>query len=282
MPSKSYGGYSTSVRASAASAARVLRALWPLVFLVPLSSWAERGCAYAGVDPLYHSVLWVHERLGWFVAFLAVLAVVTVGTQIAVARARLGRLLALAEIAPPRLERAFARASAELGVPIPRVAYLDVPARVATTVVGPVVLLSRGFIDVLDDDELELVARHELLHASRGDATAGVVWHLTFSALLVPGFEPLERRLHARRERRTNALAAKGREDRYVALLSRVAQGADLCADARLGLEAAAPRPEDRWLAWVAPLAVLALTIALPLSHMAFRHDLPFLVTHHC
>lgn len=249
---------------------------------MPLSWWADRGCAYAGVDPLYHATVWVHERLGWFVAALALTAALVVAAKIAVARVRMGRLLALAEPGPRRLDAAFARASAETGIALPRVAYLDVSAPIATVVFGPVVLLSRGFVDAVDDEELELVARHELVHAHRRDPAAGVLWHLAFAALLIPGFAPLERRLHARRERRANAAAAERREERYVALLSRFARGADLCAQARLGLEAAARRPEDAWLAWIAPLAVAALVVALPLSHLAFRHDLPYLLSHHC
>lgn len=261
---------------------RVLRAFWPVVFLVPLSWWADRGCAYAGVDPLYHATIWVHERLGWFVGALALVALLVVVTKIGLARIRFGRLLALAETPPARLDAAFARASDDLAVPLPRIAYLDVSARIATTVFGPVVLLSRGLIDAVDDEELELIARHELAHANRGDAAAGVLWHLAFSALLIPGFEPLERRLHTRRERVANAVAADGREADYVALLSRFARGGDLCSETGLGLEAAAPRPEDAWLAWIAPLAVLALVVALPLSHLAFRQDLPYLLAHHC
>src|SRR5665213_3519318 len=128
----------------------------------------------------------------------------------------------------------------------------------------------------------ELVVRHEFAHVRRGDAAAGVLWHLVFAALLIPGFEALERRFHARRERLANLTAAEGKEQSYLSLMSRIAPGADLCVGARLGLEAAARRPEDRWLVWVAPVAVVCLAIALPLSHLEFRHDLPYLLSHHC
>lgn len=261
---------------------RLIRALWPIVFLIPLSWWADRGCGLAGVDPLYHATVWMHERLGAFVAALAFASVALVIGKIVIARVRFSRLLNLAEIAPERVQRALAAAGAELRVCAPRVAYLDVNLPIATTVFGPVILLSRGFANALDDDELLLVAKHELVHASRHHASMGVLWHLAFAALLVPGFEPLERRLHAAREREANATAAQAREEKYLQLIGRLTHGASLCADAGLGLEAAARRPEDRWLAWAAPLVIILLAIALPLSHREFVHDRPYLLSHHC
>ena len=261
---------------------RFVRALWPIVFLVPLSWWADRGCRLAGVDPLYHTTLWIHERLGWFVVALAVVSAAVVVGKIVAARLRFARLKLLAEPLPARLEHAIERASAELGIAVPTVLYLDVGAPIATTVFRRTILLSRGFTEPLDDADLELVARHEIAHVQRHDATAGVLWHLAFAALLIPGFEPLERRLHAGRERAANVTAANGRQERYLSLVSRMARGADVCAGARLGLEAATRRPEDRWLMWFAPLTVVALAVALPLSHAAFRHDLPYLLSHHC
>jgi Zn-dependent protease with chaperone function len=261
---------------------RFIRALWPIVFLVPLSWWADRGCEFAGVDPLYHATLWIHERLGWFVGAIAVLSAAVVLTKIVVARLRFARLRAVAEPLPARVRAAIERSSAALAVAVPPVLYVDLAAPIATTVFGRTIVLSRGFIDPLDDPDLELVMRHELAHVRKNDAVAGVLWHLAFAALLIPGFEPLERRLHARRERAANVTAAEGRVERYVSLVARIARGTDVCAGARLGLEAAVRRPEDRWLVWVAPVAVTCLAIALPLSHAAFRHDLPYLLAHHC
>jgi BlaR1 peptidase M56 len=261
---------------------RFIRALWPIVFLVPLSWWADRGCGFAVVDPLYHTTLWVHERLGWFVGALAVLSAGVVVTKIAVARLRFDRLRAVGEPLPARVHDALERVSAALEVRVPHALYVDLSVPIATTVFGRTIVLSRGFIAPLDDADLELVIRHEVAHVRHGDATAGVLWHLAFAALLIPGFEPLERRLHAQRERAANLTAAHGREERYLTLVARISRGTDVCADARLGLEAAARRPGDRWLVWLAPLAVACLAIALPLSHAAFRHDLPYLVSHHC
>jgi len=261
---------------------RFIRALWPVIFLVPLSWWAQRGCELAGVDPLYHATLWIHERLGWFVGALAVLSAGVVFTKVVVARLRFARLRNVAEPVPARVQDALERASAALGVVPPTILYVDLTAPIATTVFGRTVILSRGFIEPLDDADLELVIRHEVAHVRRDDATAGVLWHLGFAALLIPGFEPLERRLHARRERAANLTAAMGSEERYLSLVSGIARGANRCADARLGLEAAARRPEDRWLVWVAPVAVVCLVVALPLSHAAFRHELPYLLSHYC
>jgi Zn-dependent protease with chaperone function len=253
-----------------------------VLFLVPLAWWADRGCAYVGVDPLYHATIWMHERLGVFVIVLAAMSVLSVLIKIVLARRRLAQLLRLAEPLPPRIRHAFETAAAEMNVPLPRLAYLDVLEHVATTVIGPVVLLSRGLADRLDDNELELVARHELVHVDRRDAGAGVLWHLAFVALLLPGFEPLERRLHATRERRANMLAADGREDAYLAVLTRLARGAALCEGGDIGLGARAQRRGDRWLVWIAPALIVTLAVALPLSHAEFMHDLPFLLKHHC
>ena len=261
---------------------RFARALWPIIFLVPLSWWADRGCSIVGVDPLYHSVIWIHERLGWFIALLAVISAMVVATKIIVARVRLRRLLALCETPPPRVVEAFNRASLELGIRLPTVAYVNLPTPLATTVFGPIVLISRGFIDGLSSRDLRLVARHEIAHAGHHHARSGVLWHLAFAALLIPGFESLERRFHADREQQANLLAAHGDEKAYLELMRDMALGATLCSDAGLGLESAARRPEDAWLMWVTPAIVIVLAVALPLSHLAFRHDLAFLTSHHC
>jgi Zn-dependent protease with chaperone function len=280
--SKSCVVRSVRILARSGNGVRFVRALWPAIFLIPLSWWADRGCRLAGVDPLYHGTMWIHERLGWFIALLALVSASVVAVKIIVARVRFGRLLSLAEPLPPRLSATLEKASADLGIAIPRIVYLDVAAPIATTVFGSVVLLSRGFTAPLDDNELELVVRHEFVHAGRGDATAGVLWHLAFAALLIPGFEPLERRLHAARERYANVRAAEGSEARYLALFGRVAHGASLCAGVRLGMEARDFRGDERWLVWLGPFAVAVLAVALTLSHLAFRHDLPYLITHHC
>ncbi|MBV9409401.1 MAG: hypothetical protein JO164_11305 [Candidatus Eremiobacteraeota bacterium] len=262
--------------------ARYARALWPVLFLVPLTWWADRGCSIVGIDPLYHATVWLHERLGWFLAVLAAVSAGVVATKIAVARRRFVALRALAEPLPARVMRAVARASSDLRVRAPNVLYLGVSTPIASAVVGRTVLLSRGFVDVLGDDDLELVVRHEFAHVRRHDVLAGVIWHLAFAALLVPGFEPLERHLHRRRERAANVIAAEGREELYLTLLGALAAGGNLCADARLGLEATPRAPADRWTIWYAPLAVVLLAVAFPLSHAAFRHDLTYLLTHHC
>lgn len=261
---------------------RFVRVLWPILFLIPLSWWAKRGCSIAGVDSLYHATLWVHERLGLFVAALALLSAGVVVAKIVVARLRFARLRHVAEPLPAHVEASLRRAATDLDIAVPSVLYLDLAEPIATTVFGRTVLLSRGFVAALDNEELELVIRHEIAHVRNGDAKAGILWHLLFAALLVPGFEPLERRLYARRERSANLSAARGREERYFSLVARISRGADVCADAGLGLEAAARRPKDRWLVWIAPLVVICLAVALPLSHALFRHDLPYLLSHHC
>lgn len=223
----------------------------------------------------------MHERLGWFVAALAAVSASLVAAKIIIARSRLRRLLDVSQPLPKPLQDAFANASVDLGVPIPAVAYLDLGVPIASTIFGPMVLLSRGFVELLDQEELELVARHELIHAGHRDDRAGVWWHLAFMALLIPGFAGLESRLQERREHRTNVLAAADRESAYLALMSRLTGSGHLCIDATLGLEAHVPagRPLTDWLA---PAMVFLLAVALFLSHRSFEHNLPYLETHHC
>jgi Zn-dependent protease with chaperone function len=223
----------------------------------------------------------VHERLGWFVAALAAVSATLVGAKIAIARSRLRRLLHVSQPLPTSLQDAFAKASASLGIPIPTVAYLNLGTPIASTIFGPMVLLSRGFIELLSQEELELVARHELIHAGRRDDRAGIWWHLAFMALLIPGFAGLENRLQGHREHRTNVLAAAGRESVYLSLMSRLTGTGHLCIDATLGLEA--EKPTGRSLTdWLAPAVVILLAVALIVSHSSFEHNLPYLETHHC
>ncbi len=261
---------------------RFFRAAWLLLFVIPLSWWAKSGCTFIGVDPLYHTTMWVHERLGWFLIALAITSATLVITKMVIARRRFERLRAVTEPMPTRLRLALTRAAADFRIPVPRMMYVDLAAPIATTVVGRTLVVSRGFLAPLTDAEVDLVMRHEVAHVRYGHAGAGVLWHLAFAALLIPGFEPLERRLHAFRERCANVAAAKGNEDAYLALIARLARGAAMCAGAPLDLEAARRRPGDRWQVWIAPLAVIALAVALPVSHAAFRHDLPYLLSHHC
>jgi uncharacterized iron-regulated membrane protein len=89
--------------------------------------------------------MWVHERLGWFVATLGAISASLVAAKIIIARSRLGRLLDVSEPLSEPLQNAFANAAAALGVPMPAVAYLDLGMPVACTIFGPMVLLSRGF-----------------------------------------------------------------------------------------------------------------------------------------
>jgi Zn-dependent protease with chaperone function len=272
--------FSAAVRARGADGARLARVLWPVALLVPLSWWADRGCNLAGVDPLYHAVMWVHERLGWCLAVLAIGSASVVAVQIIVARQHFLALVRLAEPMPRRLEGIVDRVAREFGVDGPQVVYLDIDAEVATTVFGSTILLSRGFVERLaDDDETELVVRHELAHVARRDGTLGVLWHLAFAALLIPGFGRLEAALHAGRERRANLVAAEGRVERYLALVERLAGGPTICVSASLDL---GPVRMGRAPAWLAPVVVLALGIALIVSHITFERDLGFLTMHHC
>jgi len=262
---------------------RVARWTWPLVFLVPLTLVAGRGCRVPGVDPAYHSVMWMHENLPVLYVAAAALAAVAVTVRIARARSRAVTLFALASPLPGALKEAFAAEGARLDVPAPELAYLDVSAPLCFALIGrrPSIVVSRGFVEDLDADELAMVARHELLHIRHHDPLRGFAWHLAFAALLLPAFTGLERWLTSRRELRTNleAADADADPDRYARLLvSRARERRSLC------IEAVGPPERNRGLpsALAAPAMVLVVLASLALSHAWFLEHLSDLSARHC
>jgi len=260
---------------------RFARWAWPGLFFIPLTPVAGRGCQFAGVDPAYHSMLWMHENLAMLYFAAALIAAVAVGLRVARARARAGALFSLATPAPEILESAFVAEAARLSLDLPRIAYLDVAAPLCFVLVGPrpAVVVSRGFADDLDADEARMVARHELLHVTHRDPARAFAWHLVFAALLVPAFSDLERWFAARRELRTNLAAADGDPDRYAALLvSRAREQRSLC----IGGLGAPERRGSRRLAFAQPVIALLVFAGLALSHASFLDHLAFLSTHHC
>ena len=90
------------------------------------------------------------------------------------------RVLEEADSLPERftdVQEAATRLARQVDLPKPEVYYLDVDDDIAyavgSGVIGtesrPTVLVSRGLLDVLDDDELDAVLAHELAHVSNGD-----------------------------------------------------------------------------------------------------------------
>ncbi len=262
---------------------RVARWAWPLVFLVPLTLVAGRGCRFPGVDPAYHSMLWTHEHLPVLYVAAAGVAALAVTIRVVRARARAATLFSLATPLPPALADAFAVESARLLMPVPTLAYLDVAAPLCFALLGgrSSVVVSRGFVEDLDSDELAMVARHELLHIKHRDPLRGFMWHLAFAALLLPAFSALERWLTSRRELRTNLEAADADADldRYAQLLvSRARERRSLCIEA-LG---APERNRGLLSALAAPAMVVIVLASLALSHAWFLEHLSYLSAHHC
>ncbi len=260
---------------------RVARWAWPLIFLVPLTLVADRGCNVPGVDPTYHLVLWLHENLPMLYLVAALIAALAVTLRIVRARSRAATLFALGSELPVPVQSAFAAEARRLAISIPKLVYLDVTAPLCFALVGfrPTVVLSRGFVTDLAPDEVGMVARHELLHVKHRDPLRALAWHLAFAALLMPAFTALERSLGLRRELRTNLEAAAENPERYAALLvSRARERRGLCIEA-FGAPACENAP---WLTLGPPALVVALLVALAASHAWFMDHLAFLSNHHC
>lgn len=260
---------------------RFARWAWPSLLFIPLTPAAGRGCQFVGVDSAYHSMLWIHENLAVLYVAAAVIAAVAVALRVARARARAGVLFSLATSVPERIESAFVAEAGRLSVNLPRIAYLDVAVPLCFVLVGtqPAVVLSRGFIEDLEADEVRMVARHELLHVRHRDPERAFVWHLVFAALLVPGFSDLERWFATRRELRTNLAAAESEPHRYGTLLASRARGQrSLC----IGGFGASERRWPRLPVFARPAIGLLMFAGLALSHASFLDHLAFLSAHHC
>jgi Zn-dependent protease with chaperone function len=259
----------------------VARWVWPLIFFIPLTLVANRGCEFPGVDGAYHTALWLHENLPTLILLAGLLSAGAVVVQVARVRARAATLFSLESPMPSAVASAFAIEASRLNMRVPRVAYLDVTPPLCFALVGlrPAIVLSRGFIHDLDDPELAMIVRHELLHVRHGDPIRGFAWHIAFAALLLPAFAGLEQWLASRRELRTNLKAAEADPTTYAELLrSRARNQRDVCVEAFAAVE----RPRSLRAALAQPLVVLAVLAALAYSHEWFLQHLKFLTSHHC
>ena len=263
---------------------RSLNVLWAFVFIVP--TWLALGhsCRSNPIDAFVHVTMFLHARLPEIVtlAILASLAAVTM--RLVRADASLATLHALAAPLPHSLATALAREAARLEIAVPAVTYLDVAMPLCYTVVpGPAILISRGFLSELDDDALALVFRHELIHVRRRDPLRGLLWHLAFSALLIPGFGGLERWLYDRRERRTAALAGGAVDARFAQLGIRV-RDTERRLEGSLGRAyAGALRPERvKRYVFLRPALAASVFAALLASHHFFITAMPMVDRHHC
>ncbi|GAC1306343.1 MAG: hypothetical protein NVSMB19_18410 [Vulcanimicrobiaceae bacterium] len=263
---------------------RALRLLWPLLFIVPLWLAVGKRCWSRPMHAVVDGTLLLHQYLPFILVGAGTAAVIVVCWKIARVRASLGLLKTLGGSMPDALRCAVAAEAAAAGMPEPALTFLDVEMPICYTVMpGPAILISRGFIAGLVPAELALVIRHELVHVRHRDPLRGLLWHLAFSALLVPGFGGLERWLYDRRERRTNALAGAPGDARFDALARRV-RHAELGVERSLGnAYAGALRrgPAPRFV-FLRPALATGVFSALLASHYVFMSALPALERHHC
>jgi Zn-dependent protease with chaperone function len=265
---------------------RALRTFWPLAFIAPLWLLLDRFCWSMPDHVVLHTTMLLHENLPAIVALAATVSILVIAVKLARVNSSLRTLRAIAGPLPEVLRRTVVNQATALSMREPPVIYLDVATPICYTVLpGPAILISRGFIEELSGDDLELVVRHELVHVRRHDPLRGLLWHLLFSALLIPGFGDLERWLYDRRERRANQLAGSLDRDRYAVLEARV-RYAEHAFERSLGhayAGALTPQHKKR-TSFVFVRPVLAATVfgALFVSHAVFMHSLPFLQTHHC
>ena len=260
---------------------RAARWGWPIIFFVPLTLVAKRGCEFPGVDAAYHATMWLHESLPLLFFLAGIISVGAVTIRVAGARDKAATLFSLATTMPPMIAFAFEAESSRLGMVPPRVAYLDVATPLCFALVGlrPAVVLSRGFVQDLDETETRMVIRHELLHVKHRDPALGFGWHVAFAALLLPAFWGLEHWLASQRELRTNLEAAEDEPTRYAALLrSRARNQRDICVEAF----GRGDRPKSLVAALAQPVIVVIVLIALAYSHTWFLGRLAYLANHHC
>ncbi len=233
---------------------------------------------------MLHATMTLHEELPMILLAAALVSIGIVIFKLVRVNASLETLRALAGVMPAKLRVALRTETDALNMPEPLITYLEVEAPICYTVMpGPAILISRGFIEGLDQSELALVVRHELVHVRRRDPLRGLLWHLAFSALLIPGFGGLERWLYDRRERCTSVIAGTLHERRFEKLARRV-RHAEVGIERSLGnayAGAFAPRSARRFV-FVQPALAIGVFSALIASHLYFLNALPMLEHHHC
>lgn len=270
---------------------RFIRFAWTIIFLIPLVPLAGRFCNLLPTDAIYHSLVFLHEGLPLIIGILVAVSVIVTLVKLAHVRSRIRTLLALGSPAPERLKEIAARDARMLGMSAPRIVYLDVSEPLCfATIGGPLVILSRGFVEPLSEDDLSLVLRHELAHVRHRDPLRGIIVHLACGALLVPGFEAIERALYLRREARADRVAAQLSPERYDSLLVRLSRTSppdfSICrgvafASASLRIAEPARRPVS-WTRFIPSGAAAALIVGVAASHAFFDEHLNYLLAHHC
>lgn len=271
---------------------RFIRGAWLLIFLIPLTPFAGRFCNLLPTDTIYHSLVFLHERLPVIIAVLVIASAIVTLVKLARVRSRIRTLLGLTSQVPARIQAISWREAQTMRMPLPKIVYLDVPEPLCfATIGGPLVMLSRGLLELLPDDELTLVLRHEMTHVRHRDPLRGVLVHLACGALLVPGFEAIERALYLKRESRADAVAAQYSPEKYYSLLARLSQAspqeASMCrgvafdGSAKLRIADSARRPVN-WTRFIPSGAAAVLIVGVAASHAFFDYHLNYLLAHHC
>lgn len=262
---------------------RLLGFLWPVVFFVPLSEFAGRYCWLTGIDPVYHTLVFTHEYMPQILLVYAVISTLIVITSDARTRRQLRHLATLAAPTPRAIEMVLRDEAAALGMSVPACAYLDVPQSFCFTANGDQrVMLSHAFATSLPLDELRLALRHELVHLKRSHPAKAFAWRVGTRALLLPGFEAVERWRHAHREEIADRETAGKAVDRYRQLLVRSSlKNGPQTAVLSWRLSALEGRRPALSIIWPALVAGVLLA-GLISSHVIFMENIQYLIAHHC
>ncbi len=267
--------------------------LWPLVFLIPLGMVAGQMCSVHVVDPLYHSLLWLHERLVPILVVLAIISIAGAAYRFVQVQQSI-RLLLWLSVDPPNELNAIFESEMLAHHSDAELLYIDSTNRFCFTIFhGPSIVVSRGFVEGLSREELSMVAKHEVLHVLRKDPWRSIAWHLFFAGLVLPGFDPLETFLHLRREHLVDGTVVRetASAEAYEHLLLRCSRrrdrsyGAICSSDIAINTQSrdleqmSMPHLFERSF----PALVSVATIGLVLfSHELFMTSLPYLQAHHC
>lgn len=223
---------------------------------------------------MYHAMVRLHEQLPQELAAASILAVLYSAGLAWHSRLKFAALLALAQEPPSDVRTAFAGESTDLAVAMPLLEFLPVDQPLCFAFDSKTIVMSRGFFEGLDAQDIRLVARHELLHLKRQDPLQGILWHVIFAGLLFPAFDGIERKLSLRRERNVHLLAGQSDPERYSALLRCTHLRQAICVEPALARRSK--------LETSAPVIALILLLALMCSHMIFLSTLQYLLKHHC
>lgn len=259
---------------------RFVRLLWILLFILPLGLLADRLCYLNIVDPTYHALVWMHERMGYVLLGLAMVSAAAAFARFLRIQGQLRSLETLRSETPSHIVYAFNEAATQFGVRASDVLYVDVPMVFCFAVFGGRIVISRGFASLLEASDLRLVVAHELLHLRARDPLKALLWHLFFAALIVPGLEPLEDALYQRRERCVDRSARALDAIAYDRLLAQFSS--TMCTgtpSSAFRVVESAPSAIRGLLPTALPLGALALLVA---SHVSFVQNLSYLQAHHC